>query len=260
LLSLFHYFCKEPHSYWAGVSKSTRGGFALVTGAPGTGKSVTLRILAERLGAQRDIKIGIVSRPQAGLADFYREMGDLFDAVRQAVLAQYAAHKGWSAKLHHDNLVALAETKPDLKPVPSYPTLRVMRRRLSSPLAFMNRRRTLAQAGRASAPHEETAKHRDLPKLLGQELQAHFKPLQDVPHRMFTLLMQLKNIRAPRGERSAPPCSSKKAPPTRKGSTGGSRLAFRHCERSLGSDLQTRLKRAEGYSPWQRAPHRRVHS
>src|SRR5277367_4827820 len=54
------------------------GGFALVTGAPGTGKSVTLRILAERLGAQRDVRIGIVTRPQAGLADFYREMGDLF--------------------------------------------------------------------------------------------------------------------------------------------------------------------------------------
>ena len=33
------------------------GGFALVTGAPGTGKSVTLRILAERLGAQRDVRI-----------------------------------------------------------------------------------------------------------------------------------------------------------------------------------------------------------
>jgi ABC-type transport system involved in cytochrome c biogenesis ATPase subunit len=28
------------------------GGFALVTGAPGTGKSATLRILAERLSAQ----------------------------------------------------------------------------------------------------------------------------------------------------------------------------------------------------------------
>jgi general secretion pathway protein A len=54
------------------------GGFALVTGAPGTGKSVTLRILSERLGGQRDVKIGIVSRPQAGLADFYCEMGDLF--------------------------------------------------------------------------------------------------------------------------------------------------------------------------------------
>ena len=54
------------------------GGFALVTGAPGTGKSVTLRILAERLGGQRDVKIGVLSRPQAGLTDFYREMGDLF--------------------------------------------------------------------------------------------------------------------------------------------------------------------------------------
>jgi hypothetical protein len=42
------------------------------------GKSVTLRILAERLGGQRDVKIGILSRPQAGLADFYCEMGDLF--------------------------------------------------------------------------------------------------------------------------------------------------------------------------------------
>ena len=46
------------------------------------------------------------------------------DAVRQAVLAQYAAHKGWSVQLHHDNLVALAATRPDLEPVPSYPTLR----------------------------------------------------------------------------------------------------------------------------------------
>jgi general secretion pathway protein A len=54
------------------------GGFALVTGAPGTGKSVTLRILTDRLGAQRDVKACIVSRPQAGLSDFYREMGDLF--------------------------------------------------------------------------------------------------------------------------------------------------------------------------------------
>ena len=54
------------------------GGFALVSGAPGTGKSATLRILTERLGQQRDVRIGIISRPQAGLPDFYREMGDLF--------------------------------------------------------------------------------------------------------------------------------------------------------------------------------------
>ena len=65
------------------------GGFALVTGAPGTGKSVTLRILAERLGAQRDVRIGIVTRPQAGLADFYREMGDLFGV-------ELAPHNRWA--------------------------------------------------------------------------------------------------------------------------------------------------------------------
>ena len=54
------------------------GGFALVTGAPGTGKSATLRIVADRLSQQRDVKVGILTRPQAGLSDFYREMGDLF--------------------------------------------------------------------------------------------------------------------------------------------------------------------------------------
>jgi hypothetical protein len=30
------------------------------------------------LGNLRDARIGIITRPQAGLADFYREMGDLF--------------------------------------------------------------------------------------------------------------------------------------------------------------------------------------
>ena len=45
-------------------------------------------------------------------------------AVRQAITAQYAAHKSWSVKLHHDNLAALAESNPDLLPMPSYATLR----------------------------------------------------------------------------------------------------------------------------------------
>ncbi len=46
------------------------------------------------------------------------------DAVRKAILAQYAAHKSWSVQLHHDNLVALSRTTPALRPVPSYSTLR----------------------------------------------------------------------------------------------------------------------------------------
>jgi type II secretory pathway predicted ATPase ExeA len=54
------------------------GGFALVTGLPGLGKSVTLRVLAERLSGTRDVQLGVLSRPQASMADFYRELGELF--------------------------------------------------------------------------------------------------------------------------------------------------------------------------------------
>jgi type II secretory pathway predicted ATPase ExeA len=59
------------------------GGFALVTGVPGTGKSAALRVLAASLAAQRDVKLGVISRPQANIADFYREMGDLFGVELQ---------------------------------------------------------------------------------------------------------------------------------------------------------------------------------
>jgi type II secretory pathway predicted ATPase ExeA len=54
------------------------GGFALVTGDPGTGKSATLRLLATRLASLRDVVVGSITRPQSRLADFYREMGDVF--------------------------------------------------------------------------------------------------------------------------------------------------------------------------------------
>jgi type II secretory pathway predicted ATPase ExeA len=54
------------------------GGFALVTGAPGCGKSAALRILSASLATQRDVTVGVITRPQANIADFYREMGELF--------------------------------------------------------------------------------------------------------------------------------------------------------------------------------------
>jgi transposase InsO family protein len=52
------------------------------------------------------------------------EQASMTMPLRQALLAQYNAHKSWSAQLHHDNLVALAETRSELRPVPSYATVR----------------------------------------------------------------------------------------------------------------------------------------
>jgi type II secretory pathway predicted ATPase ExeA len=63
---------------WRVAQMTEEGGFALLTGAPGTGKSATMRILAHHLADQRDVKVGVISRPQANIADFYREMGELF--------------------------------------------------------------------------------------------------------------------------------------------------------------------------------------
>ncbi len=54
------------------------GGFALVTGDPGTGKSVVLRILAERLGRVQELKVAALTHTQCNVADFYRELGENF--------------------------------------------------------------------------------------------------------------------------------------------------------------------------------------
>jgi type II secretory pathway predicted ATPase ExeA len=54
------------------------GGFALISGESGTGKSVALRIVFRRLSAMRDVVVGVLERPQSKSADFYRELGDIF--------------------------------------------------------------------------------------------------------------------------------------------------------------------------------------
>ena len=63
---------------WRIENQLGEGGFAMVSGEPGTGKSAALRILAERLSALRDVTVRLLSRPQASVGDFYRELGDLF--------------------------------------------------------------------------------------------------------------------------------------------------------------------------------------
>ncbi len=78
---------------WRVENLAREGGFALVTGAPGIGKSSALRLLVERLGAVREIKIGVMARPHVGVSDFYRELGDLFGV-------QLSPHNRWAgAKL-----------------------------------------------------------------------------------------------------------------------------------------------------------------
>jgi len=66
------------HFCWRMEQQVRDGGFALITGDPGTGKSVALRVTARHLAALPDVLIGALSRPQSKLADIYRELGDLF--------------------------------------------------------------------------------------------------------------------------------------------------------------------------------------
>lgn len=74
---------------WRVENLAREGGFALITGTPGIGKSVALRLLVERLSAMREIKIGVTVRPHSGVADFYRELGDLFGV-------QLSPHNRWA--------------------------------------------------------------------------------------------------------------------------------------------------------------------
>lgn len=69
--------------------QAREGGFALVTGQPGTGKSAALRILQKRLSDHPDLMVGVLTRPQCGIPDLYRELGDLFGV-------QLAPHNRWA--------------------------------------------------------------------------------------------------------------------------------------------------------------------
>ena len=59
---------------------AAHGGFALITGDPGHGKSKTLQLMAHRLQQIPDLTVRVVQRPQSTLGDFYRELGELFNA------------------------------------------------------------------------------------------------------------------------------------------------------------------------------------
>jgi general secretion pathway protein A len=92
---------KLEHFCWRMESLLREGGFALITGDPGTGKSVALRCVAHHLEALPDVRSAVLTRPQSSMADFYRELGQLFGV-------ELRPHNRWSgfkalrtAWLHH---------------------------------------------------------------------------------------------------------------------------------------------------------------
>ena len=68
------------------------GGFAMLTGDPGTGKTIALRLLADRLRALPNVVVGTIEHPQSRTSDFYRELGDLF-GIPLAVHNRWAGFK-----------------------------------------------------------------------------------------------------------------------------------------------------------------------
>lgn len=75
------------------------GGFALICGEPGLGKSKNLQLLAHRLSTLGDVVVGVMQRPQSSLADFYRELGDLFQ-VNLSPANRYGGFKALRQRWH----------------------------------------------------------------------------------------------------------------------------------------------------------------
>ena len=75
----------------------SQGGFALLTGDVGLGKSKTLHLIAHRLARLPDLTVGVMERPQSQLADFYRELGELF-GVSLTPLNRFGGFKALRAR------------------------------------------------------------------------------------------------------------------------------------------------------------------
>ena len=73
------------------------GGFALIAGEPGLGKSKILQLMTARLNQLEDVVVGVMERPQSSLNDFYREMGALF-GVNLSPANRYGGFKALRAR------------------------------------------------------------------------------------------------------------------------------------------------------------------
>jgi general secretion pathway protein A len=109
------------HFAWRLEQSLQEGGFALITGESGTGKSVALRIVAGRLATLRDVTVGVIERPQSKSPDFYRELGDIF-AVKLAPHNRWCGFKAlrerWKTHLASSRIrpVLLVDEAQEMSP------------------------------------------------------------------------------------------------------------------------------------------------
>lgn len=54
------------------------GGFALLSGQTGLGKSKVIQCIASTFSRKDGVNVGIMERPQSTMMDFYRELGEVF--------------------------------------------------------------------------------------------------------------------------------------------------------------------------------------
>lgn len=89
--SALHVYPKLENFFWRIENHLIKeGGFALLCGDPGTGKSVGLRLLSEKLSSIRDVQVGVLTHASARVSDFYRELGDIFNV-------SLSAHNRWNS-------------------------------------------------------------------------------------------------------------------------------------------------------------------
>lgn len=79
---------------------ATQGGFAMIAGEPGLGKSKILQLFAHRLNRIDEVVVGVMERPQSSLNDFYREMGNLFN-VNLSPANRYGGFQSLRKRWHH---------------------------------------------------------------------------------------------------------------------------------------------------------------
>ena len=112
---------KIEHFAWRVEQLVQEGGFALISGESGTGKSVALRIVAGRLAALREVTVGVIERPQSKGSDFYRELGEIF-AVKLTPLNRWGGFKAlrerWKAHVASSRIrpVLLVDEAQEMTP------------------------------------------------------------------------------------------------------------------------------------------------